>query len=219
VRIDAIRIGAIRIGVIRTGVIALAILGLAACGEQVVSGIPGSASTASPATPAPSVTPVQPSASSSAGIAVDPDLLALLPAAVDDAPLNADHDTARELATDPSLAASVKAIAIAAAFGPPASDELTDYVVATVVRLRPGVFDDAWFRDWRDTFDEGVCAQAGGVDGHAEATIGDHQTFIGTCAGGVRTWHVALPARDVVVSLQGLGPRAYGERVIDGMAE
>ena len=29
-----------------------------------------------------------------------------------------------------------------------ASDTATDYAVATVVRLRPGVFDDAWFRDW-----------------------------------------------------------------------
>ena len=129
-----------------------------------------------------------------------------------------DAETAAEIGTDPGLAASVDGIAVATAFGPTSSDAATDYAVATVVHLRPGVFDDDWFRDWRDSFDAGVCAQAGAVSGHAEATIDGHQAFIGTCAGGVHTWHVHLAGPDVVVSIQGVGPGRFGERIVDGLS-
>jgi hypothetical protein len=91
--------------------------------------------------------------------------------------------------------------------------------VVTVARLRPGTFGDLFFRGWRDTFDEAVCAQAGGVDGHAEADIADQRTYIGTCAGGVRTHHVHLPASDVIVSMQSAGPGRFGERIVAGLTE
>ena len=81
----------------------------------------------------------------------------------------------------------------------------TDYVVVTVARLKPGQFGDLFYRGWRDTFDAAVCEQAGGVDGRAEADIGGRQTFVGTCAGGVHTYHVHLPDSDVIVSMQGAG--------------
>ena len=149
-------------------------------------------------------------------IAVDATLLDLLPSTVAGVPLTADPQTAAESATDPTLAASLRSIAIAAAFGPQASGDLGDYAVATVAKLRPGVFGDGWFRDWRDSFDAGVCGQAGGVSGHAQATIDGRPVFIGTCAGGVHTWNVYLPREDVVVSTQGVGDGRYGEQVIDG---
>jgi hypothetical protein len=169
---------------------------------------PDASGAAASATPEPTGPPA---------IAVDPSLLDLLPPDITGVRLEPDAETAAEIATDPSLAAALQSIAVAAAFAPQASDTLTDYAVATVVRLRPGVFDDAWFRDWRDSFDEGVCGQAGGVSGHAEATIDGRPVFIGTCAGDVHTWHVYLPRQDVVVSTQGIGDGRFGERIIDGI--
>ena len=160
-----------------------------------------------------------PAAAGPTDISVDPSLLALLPADIGGVALTPDPETAAEVAAAPSLGPSLSAIAVAAAFGPPASDAIGDYVVATVARLRPEVFDEAWFRDWRDSFDAGVCEQAGGVSGHAETTLAGHQTFIGSCTGGVHTYHVYLPRQDVVVSLQGIGPGRFGERVIEGLTE
>ena len=155
-----------------------------------------------------------PSGSAVGAVVVDGGLLALLPAEVDGVALTPDPDTAAELAADPGLADPLAAIAVTAAFGPLASDETGgDYAVATVVRLRDGVFSEGFFRDWRDTFDTAVCEQAGGVSGHAEADIGAHRTWVGTCAGGVHTYHATLRDDTVIVSLQGAGPGRYGEQV------
>ena len=96
-------------------------------------------------------------------------------------------ETAAQIAADPGLPGSVTAVAVATAFGPPPSDSAADYVVVTLARLRPGVFNVAFFRGWRDSFDAAVCGQAGGIDRRAEVEIEGHQTFIATCAGGVRT--------------------------------
>ncbi len=152
-------------------------------------------------------------------ILVDDALLALLPASIAGVPLTADPDTAEGLAGDPTLAIAAQGIGVATAFGPQASDGSADYVVATIVRLHPGTFSDGFFRDWRDSFDTAVCEQAGGVTGHAEAEIGGHPTWIGTCAGGVHTWHATLDDDGVIVSLQGAGPGRFGEQVIAGLTE
>jgi len=152
-----------------------------------------------------------------AAVAVDPALLELLPDAVAGVPLEPDEATAAEIAREPSIAPFVSALAIAAAFGPPATDTGGDYVVVTVARVKPGLFGDLFYRGWRDTFDAAVCEQAGGVDGHAEAEIAGRQTFIGTCAGGVHTYHVHLPGRDVIVSMQAVGAGRFGERVVEGL--
>jgi hypothetical protein len=132
-------------------------------------------------------------------------------------PVQEDEATAAEIAGEASIAPFVSALAVASAFGPPPTDTLPDYVVVTVARLKPGLFGDIFFRGWRDTFDAAVCEQAGGVDGHAEARIGGRQTFIGTCAGGVHTYHVYMPDQDVIVSLQGAGDGRFGERVVEGL--
>jgi hypothetical protein len=171
-----------------------------------------------PVTAAPTDPTASPSATaggSAAGVIVDPTLLELLPADVDGVPLAADPDTAAEIAGEGSIEPFVSALAIAAAFRP----DQSDYVVVTVARVKPGVFGDLFFRGWRDTFDSAVCEQAGGVDGTAEADIAGRHTFIGTCTGGVHTYHVHVPGRDVIVSMQGAGPGRFGERVVEGLTE
>ena len=152
-------------------------------------------------------------------IALSAALGARLPDAVAGVPLQPDEATANEIAGEPSIAPFVSGLAIAAAFGPPATDTIGDYVVVTVARLKPGLFGDLFYRGWRDTFDSAVCERAGGVEGHAQAEIGGHQTYIGTCTGGVHTYHVHLPAQDVIVSLQGAGDGRFGERVVEGLNE
>jgi hypothetical protein len=151
-------------------------------------------------------------------VLVDPTLLDLLPETVDGVQLAADAATAAEAAAEPSIAPFVSALAIAVALTP-GLDEGSDYVVVTVARVKPGLFGDLFFRGWRDTFDAAVCEQAGGVDGHAEAEIAGRHAYIGTCAGGVHTYHVHLPDRDVIVSMQAVGPRRFGERVVEGLTE
>lgn len=202
----------------------VAVLGVvAACGQfQAPTGTigetarpPTSPDSAAPATP---VLPT-PSVAVQSAVTVDDRLLLLLPPEVAGVPLNADPDTAAQIAADPALAGSITSVAVAAAFGPMATDTTSDYVVVTLNRLEPGIFDEAFFRDWRTSFDEAVCEQAGGVARHAEAAIEGHQTLIGTCAGGARTYHVYLPASGVILSMQALGEGRFGERVVAGLTE
>ncbi len=160
-------------------------------------------------TPAAAPTP----APSGAEVIVDGSLLDALPAEIAGSPRMADVETAAGIATDPALAADIDALAVGLYAGQ------ADYAVVTVTRLRPGVISDSYVRDWRDTFDAGVCAQAGGIDGHAEASIGGRTTFIGTCLGGVRTYHVRLADPDRIVSLQALGDARYGELIVAGLTE
>jgi hypothetical protein len=182
---------------------------------------PASVAPTSSPTASPDRTPsgTFPTAPTSAAVTVDPTLLDLLPDVVEGVSLQADERTAAEIAGEPSIAPFVSSLAIAAAFGPPASDVIGDYVVVTVAKVKPGLFGDLFFQGWRDTFDEAVCQQAGGVQGNVESEIAGRQTFIGTCAGGIHTYHVHLPDQDVIVSMQGGGPKRFGERVVEGLNE
>jgi hypothetical protein len=206
------------------GVVGAALLIISACIPPRPSPSPPSASPTSLTTPSAEPSRTAPASESpgpisSTGIAVDPALLDLLPVSVAGVPLRSDDVGAQQLAGEPSIAPFVSSLAIASAFGPLASDTVGDYVVVTVARLKPGLFGDLFYRGWRDTFDSAVCEQAGGVDGHAEAEIGGRQTYIGTCAGGVHTYHVHLPGQDVIVSMQGAGDGRFGERVVEGLNE
>jgi len=182
----------------------------------------------SPATAAPSSTSADPTISlasdpplsaAPSDVRVDARLLERLPATIDGIGAQSDVETAGEVAGDAALQAQVDAIAIAVYVAPEASGSTGDYAVATVVHLRPGVFSDPFYRDWRDTFDAGVCEQAGGVRTRAETTIAERRVFIGTCAGGTRTYHVHLAADDVLVSIQGIGEERLGERIVEGLTE
>jgi hypothetical protein len=181
---------------------------------------PSPSPTAPLPTPTSTSTPAASTASPAAGVTVDPKLLAVLPAKVSGVPVTPDLETAADIAADDSIARFVSAIALATAFGPVATDGLGDYVVVTVARLRPGTFSDVFFRGWRDTFDAGVCEGAGGIaDANAETDIAGRRTFVGTCVEGVHTYHIHLDAGDLIVSMQGLGPGRFGERIVEGLAE
>jgi len=153
-----------------------------------------------------------------AAVGVDGSLLDALPREVDGAVLTQDAESAAGIAadvsTDPGLAADLDALAVGLYAGQ------ADYAVVTVSRLRDGgLFGDDYFRDWRDSFDEAVCSQAGGIDGHAQAQIGGRTAYIGTCTGGIRTYHVRLSGPDRMVSLQALGEARYGELILAGLTE
>jgi hypothetical protein len=176
----------------------------------------GSTSTATPgATASPTANPV-PTPSSSGGVpspgatgavAVDGTLLETLPASVDGLTTMESPEAEAAALGDPQLAkvgtAMVAGIAADASTG--------DFVYAVVVRLKPGALNDDVFRDWRDTYDEGACSQAGGVSRNAQAEIAGRTVYIGTCAGGLRTYHVWLEAQQLLVSASAAGDRRFGE--------
>lgn len=181
-------------------------IAVAACGQT-----PPSPSGASSSATAAAATPSLPAGpSGTAGVMVDASLLELLPGSVDGIDLNESPEAEADALDDPVV--SAVGTAIAGAF---AADANTgDFVYALVVRLRPDAMNDAVFRSWRDTFDEGACSQAGGITGHAEAEIGGHKTYIGTCAGGVHTYHVWLPAQQRLLSMSAFGERRFGEQLL-----
>jgi hypothetical protein len=142
----------------------------------------------------------------------DPGLLEILPADVGGLPIVPEPEAFAASAGDPGLVRDAEAGVVGFVADPSGSD----FAVAFVYRLRDGVFDETWFRDWRDSFDEGVCAQAGGVTGHLEAEVAGRETFIGTCAEGVLTHHQHLTDDDgdLVVSVQSVGGSRLGEQVV-----
>jgi hypothetical protein len=142
----------------------------------------------------------------------DATLLVVLPPAVGGFLAQADPARDAELAGSPDLAGVATGLATALYIDP----TLGDFAYATVVRLREPTLDDPTYAAWRASFDEGACSQAGGVDGHAEAVIGGHETYIGTCAGGVRTYHTLLDG-GLLVSVSSLGEARLGEQVIGGL--
>lgn len=197
-------------------------LTLAGCGGSAGSsegsarpsgGSPSSPSASGPPTPA-SPSPAGGSPTD-AGVVADGALLAVLPAAVDGLALVPIPEAVPEAAADPAVAAAVDRMAFAVAVDPASGDQ----VVVLVAHLRGGKLDPAGFRAWRDSFDRGVCERAGGVVGHAEITLGGRQVAVGICAEGVRTYHVLLSERGLVVSAQSLGERRLGERLLAEVAE
>jgi len=179
-------------------------------------------SVAPPATASPVASTVagSPPSPTAGAVVVDPTLLGVLPADIDGRPLRPDPATAAEIAGSEDLALDIEAIAVGLYVQPGPSSAPDGLAIVNVVRLRPGVFGDAWFRSWRSTYDEGACQIAGGVTpGAAESRIGDHDTHIGTCQGGAHTYHVHLAAPDRVISITSAGDGRVGERVVAGLTE
>ncbi|MEX2184197.1 MAG: hypothetical protein WEC14_07090 [Chloroflexota bacterium] len=160
-----------------------------------------------------------PTTTPGAAIGVDSSLLDVLPPTVDGIERLADPDTAAEIATSVDLAASVESIAVAIYVGP-GSSVADDLAIVSVARLRPDVFSDAWFRQWRETYDTAACEPAGGVQtGSAQAEIGGVTTYIGSCRNLVHTYHVRLTGPDRVVAITALGEARLGERIVAGLTE
>jgi hypothetical protein len=188
----------------------------------------------SPTAPAPASPPAGPDASTGLASAppdeptlspppgaptVDPALLAILPADIDGMAMTPDEETAAQIAADPTTDPVIERLDVGV-YVDTADEVDTDLAVVSVVALEPGAFDDAWFRSWRDTYDEAACEVAGGRSAaSAETTIDDRQVFIGTCEGGVHTYHVHLPDPDRIVAVTAVGPDRFGERVVAGLTE
>jgi hypothetical protein len=168
----------------------------------------------SPSPAGAAATPTPSAAATEHGL-LDPSLLDHVPAAVEGLPVQRSPASDAIVLSDPTVLAyadaAITGLAIDAAAG--------EFVHATLVRLRAGVFSDGFFRDWRDTFDGAVCSQAGGVRGHAEAVIGGHQTFIDSCQEGVRTYHVWLARSGILVSISSVGKRLLGEKLVAGLLD
>jgi hypothetical protein len=141
-------------------------------------------------------------------IPVDLTLLEVLPASVNGVALDPEPDP--EGANDPALVGSVDRLAQAILVDPASSD----FVVVSVVALRPKVFDQAYFRSWRDSFDEGACSQSDGLAGHAQAVIAGRTVFIGRCTGGVTTYHTWLGSNNAIVSVSELLDTRLGEQLM-----
>jgi hypothetical protein len=198
---------------------------IAACSPNAVPTAPPGPTPAPATLPSLSAAPADSSpaastpSSSAPGAEVDLSLLGVLPAEVEGQALRPDAETAAEIAATEDLARDVDAIAVGLYIAPGTSTA-DDLAIVNVVRLRPGVFGDAWYRSWRSTYDEGACQVAGGVSpGAVQSEIAEHETHIGTCKGGVHTYHVHLVDPDRVISITAAGEGRFGERVVAGLTE
>ena len=210
---------AIRIGR-PAAVLLLLALAVAACGTTGPSTPPTIAAT--PVGPAVTLPPPETSAPSSPavtaappssgdGVVRDDSLLAILPSDIDGAPVTVEDESFAEAAADPAFATNVDRAAFAVVTTP------TDLASGVVAKLREGVFGDGFFADWRETYNEGACAQAGGVATNAETTLDGRTVYVTTCAGGMLVYHTYLEEQGVIVSLFSLGEGRYGERLIRGL--
>jgi hypothetical protein len=212
-------------------VFALALgVGAAGCGagigtppvpSSVVAALP-SPSAGPPAIPSSDATATA-SASPVAGTAtprlliVDPTLLEILPERVDGVAIVAAPETAAGMTSDLELGRSASAIDVGIAVGP-GDSEGDDLALASVVRLRPGIFSDLFFAGWRTAYDAAACATAGGVSNHRRQVVGGHAVEVAGCAGGVTIYHVHL-ANDLLVSITAAGHRKFGELILAGLRE
>jgi hypothetical protein len=203
-------------------VAALTIVAVAGCLRTAPSASPAPSgalpsTSASPVGTAPGLSPSSaPGASAPGAAQVDPALLDVLPAEIEGQPLRPDDQTAAGIE---GLPTEVEAIAIGL-YVQPGTSTADDLAIVSIVRLQPGVFDEAWFRSWRTTYDEGACQVAGGVaPGSAQTRIGEHETHIDSCVEGAHTYHVHLHSPDRVISITAVGERRFGERVVAGLTE
>jgi hypothetical protein len=194
---------------------------LGACLLAAVACAPGT-----PATPAPSDPTASPAATVPGQSASSPDttpstpvadarpdegLLAMLPAEVDGIPVTAEPLAFEEAVTDPDFVGNVEAAAFFAVVGE------ADIASGVLADLRPGTWSEAFFRDWRGSYDEGACAQSGGIAGRAEAQLGGRTTYITSCTGGLFVHHAYVPERDVLVSILSAGEARFGEQLMRGL--
>lgn len=212
---------------VRALAVAALLVVVAGCGSAAVLTAPPSPSVApGPGSAAPSpatgstaaspstASPAAASADPSPAIPIDPTLLEVLPATVGGLDRQRDPSIDASAFADPDVA-NVATAGATALYIDPSSGE---FAYVAVVRLKPGGISDAQFRAWRDSFDSGACSQAGGVSGHAEATIGGRLTYIGTCAGGVTTYHTLIADPALLVSASSVGEHRLGEQVIADLA-
>jgi hypothetical protein len=201
---------------------AMTALLLAACGSS-PGPPPASAAVGSAAAPSASLAVSLPTGASQSasippasglGVEVDPGLLAFIPGGGNGLDLTYDEETTKQVAADPGLAKDAVGLAIALFTVTGAPVPASDLAVVSVVHLRDPSIGEEGYRNWRDSYDESACASAGGVAGHAQATMSGRVVYIGSCSGGVLTYHVRLGQGAIVVSATSIGPMRLGERVM-----
>jgi len=183
--------------------VAVLAVGLTACGRPAAE---GSSSPAMTAGPPPAVSPDMSSAAE-----VDATLLDVLPASINGIPVVEALEEAALAIDDPTVARIGSAVDVGVAVDPSTGNLVT----AHIVRLREGAFDDATFRQWRDSFDEGACAGAGGIEGHAEVPIADRVVFVTSCVAEQRIYHLWLEDQDLLISASAVGTGDFGELLMN----
>lgn len=143
-------------------------------------------------------------------LVIDPKLLEILPATVDGLPVTESPDGDQSALEEPTL----DVIATTAISAVAVDTTTNDLAYALVVRLRPGALTETGFRDWRDTYDAGTCGGASAVIGHAETPIGGRTVFVGTCAGGLHTYHLWIMDKNLLITVSSLGSRNLGEGLL-----
>jgi hypothetical protein len=147
-------------------------------------------------------------------IPVESGLLDRLPQTIDGLERQTDPSVDASIASDPNLARLARSFATALYI-----DATTgQFAYVSLVRLNERLAA-ASAASYRESFDEAACSQAGGLARTAEATIGEHRTFIGTCGGGVRTYHVELADGGIILSVSETGERRLAEKLIRGLGE
>lgn len=157
--------------------------------------------------------PPSPTADGATVAVIDPALLEFLPEAVGGVEVVEAPDEAALALADPAIGETATALDVGLAVDQ-ASGNL---VTAHVVRLREGAFGDAAFRQWRDSFDEGACAAAGGVEGRLETTISDRTVFVTSCVAELRTYHAWIEAEGLLISASSVGKGRFGELLMSGL--
>jgi hypothetical protein len=175
------------------------------------SGLDASPSFGTPETVGPPPSPSPPDETTP--VALDPTVLAFLPQTVGDVPVTESADEATQALSDPSLGRIGSAIDAGVAVDMAGGN----LVHAWVVRLRTDRFTEAIYQQWRDSYDEGACAAAGGVVGTAEATIDDRTVYITSCGTTVRTYHVWLEQAGILISASATGDGRFGELLMDNL--
>jgi hypothetical protein len=173
----------------------------------------GPAATATDDAPLSFGPPPSPTDDDTAPVVIDSSLLGILPAEVGPAPVKEDLDAAAEAVNDPAL----DKIAIGVDAGVAVDLGNGDLVYALIVQLKPSAFGAELFRQWRDSYDDGACAQSGGVVGHAEAEIGGRQTYVTSCVQGMHTYHVWLEDKDILITASSIGDGRFGELLLKGL--
>jgi hypothetical protein len=159
--------------------------------------------------PPPSPTPTD----EDSPVVLDPSVLAILPERVSNIPVTESVDEASQALADPSL----PRIASAMDAGVAADVGSGNLVYAWVVRVRPERLTDEIYRQWRDSYDEGACGEAGGAVARAEATIDGRTVYITSCAQGLRTYHVWLEDQAILISASATGSGNFGELLMDNL--
>jgi len=142
------------------------------------------------------------------GVVLDPTVLDVLPASVDGVPVQEDADEAAKLLTTLDLGRLAEAADAGVAVNG------SNLVVAWAVRLREDAFGDAAFQQWRDSYDLGACSAAGGVVGRAQAELGGRNTYVTSCVAALRTYHVWLEDRNLLISASSVGEGRFGEKLM-----